>query len=89
MTLAGVTRQAAAALESWHASCRRLDIELVWLLDSIAWRAASHGSSLLDDPPTSHPRDDAESESANRSVKIWMHVLGDLKRRGVRDILIC
>jgi hypothetical protein len=88
MTLAGVTRQAAAASESWHASCRRLDIELIWLLDSIAWRAASHGSSLLDDPPTSHPRDDAESESANRSVKVWMHVLGDLKRPGVRDILI-
>lgn len=89
MTLAGVTRQAAAAMESWQASCRRLDIELIWLLDSIAWRAASHGSSLLDDPPTSHPRDDAESESANRSVKVWMHVLGDLKRPGVRDILNC
>ena len=34
LTVAGVARQAAAALESWHASCRRLEVELAWLLDS-------------------------------------------------------
>ena len=34
LTVAGMACQAAAALESWHASCRRLEIELAWLLDS-------------------------------------------------------
>ena len=39
LTVAGVARQAAAALESWHASCRRLDGQLAWLLDS-SWLLA-------------------------------------------------
>jgi hypothetical protein len=35
LTVAGVARQAAAVLETWwHASHRRLDLELAWLLDS-------------------------------------------------------
>jgi hypothetical protein len=34
LTVAGVARQAAAALDAWHASCRRLEIELARLLDS-------------------------------------------------------
>ncbi len=34
LMVAGVARQASAALESWHTSCRRLDIELAWRLDS-------------------------------------------------------
>jgi hypothetical protein len=34
LTVVGVARQAAAALEGWHAPCRRLEIELAWLLDS-------------------------------------------------------
>ena len=34
LTVAGVARQAAAALEAWHVSRRRLEIELAWLLDS-------------------------------------------------------
>jgi hypothetical protein len=34
LTIAGVARQAAAALEAWDASRRWLDIELAWLLDS-------------------------------------------------------
>ena len=34
LTVAGVARQAAAALERWHVSRRRLEIELAWLLDS-------------------------------------------------------
>ena len=33
MTVAGVARQAAAALEVWDASCRRLELELAKLLD--------------------------------------------------------
>jgi hypothetical protein len=33
LTLAGVAGQAAAALETWHASCRLLDLELTRLLD--------------------------------------------------------
>ena len=33
LTVAGAARQASAALESWHTSCRRLDIELAWLID--------------------------------------------------------
>ena len=33
LTVAGVACQAGAALERWHASCRRLEIELAWLLD--------------------------------------------------------
>ena len=36
LTVAGVARQACAALESWDANCRRLDIELVSLLDGSA-----------------------------------------------------
>ena len=38
LTLAGVAGQAAAALECWDASCRRLEIELARLLDSSSWR---------------------------------------------------
>jgi hypothetical protein len=34
LTVAGVARQAAAALETWEANRRWLDIELAWLLDS-------------------------------------------------------
>ncbi len=34
LTVAGVACQAAAALESWHTSSQRLEIELAWLLDS-------------------------------------------------------
>jgi len=34
LTVASVARQAAAALETWHASHRRLELELAWLLDS-------------------------------------------------------
>jgi|tagenome__1003787_1003787.scaffolds.fasta_scaffold20989002_7 hypothetical protein len=34
LTIAGVARQAAAALETWEANRRWLDIELAWLLDS-------------------------------------------------------
>ena len=34
LTLVGVAGQATAALETWHASCGRLEIELSWLLDS-------------------------------------------------------
>jgi hypothetical protein len=34
LTIAGVARQAAAALEAWDANRRWLDIELAWLLDS-------------------------------------------------------
>ena len=34
LMVAGVARQASAALASWHTSCRRLDIELDWRLDS-------------------------------------------------------
>ena len=34
LTVSGIARQAAAALERWHTSCRRLEIELAWLLDS-------------------------------------------------------
>ena len=34
LTPAGVARQAAAALETWHASQRQLELELAWLLDS-------------------------------------------------------
>jgi hypothetical protein len=34
LTVAGVARQAAAVLETWHASHRRLGLELAWLLDS-------------------------------------------------------
>ena len=34
LTLAGIAGQAAAALECWDASCRRLEIELARLLDS-------------------------------------------------------
>lgn len=32
LTVAGVARQAAAALATWHASCRRLEAELASLL---------------------------------------------------------
>jgi hypothetical protein len=34
LTVAGVARQAPAALETWHASHRRLELELAWPLDS-------------------------------------------------------
>jgi hypothetical protein len=34
LTLVGVARQAAAALESWNASHRQLELELAWLLDT-------------------------------------------------------
>jgi hypothetical protein len=34
LTVAGVARQAAAALESWDASLRRIDLELARLLDA-------------------------------------------------------
>ena len=33
LTVVGVARQAAAALESWHASRRRLEVELASLFD--------------------------------------------------------
>ena len=33
LTVAGVARQAAATLESWHASCRRLDVQPARLLE--------------------------------------------------------
>ena len=33
LTVMGVARQAAAALATWHASCRRLEVELASLLD--------------------------------------------------------
>jgi hypothetical protein len=33
LTVVGLVRQAAAALETWEVSRRRLDIELAWLLD--------------------------------------------------------
>ena len=33
LTVAGVARQAAIALETWHTSCRRLEGELASLLD--------------------------------------------------------
>jgi hypothetical protein len=33
LTAAGVARQAIAAVEAWHASCRRLEAELASLLD--------------------------------------------------------
>lgn len=33
LTVTGVARQAAAALAAWHASCRRLEVELASLLD--------------------------------------------------------
>jgi hypothetical protein len=36
LTLVGLARQAAAALETWHASRRRLDTELARLLESSA-----------------------------------------------------
>jgi hypothetical protein len=32
LTTEGVARQAAAALEVWHVSRQRLDVELAWLL---------------------------------------------------------
>ena len=32
LTVEGVARQAAVALDDWHASWRRLEIELAWLL---------------------------------------------------------
>ncbi len=33
LTVAGVARQAAAGLETWHASCRRFEVEMASLLD--------------------------------------------------------
>jgi hypothetical protein len=34
LTVAGVARRTAGALETWHASHRRFELELAWLLDS-------------------------------------------------------
>jgi hypothetical protein len=34
LTVAGLARQAEVALEMWHVSCRRLELELAWLLAS-------------------------------------------------------
>jgi hypothetical protein len=34
LTIAGVARQAAVALDVWQTSCQRLEIELAWLLET-------------------------------------------------------